>query len=285
VGAGAISVQFGAALATKLFSKVGPAGAVTLRVGIAAVVLLAASAVVGRRPGRTRLRGRSRSDVAIVAAFGVVLAAMNLCFYEAIDRIPLGVAVTLEFWGPMALALAGSRTWVHALCALAAGCGVALLATDTGSNLDPVGVAMALVAGGFWIAYILLGREMSHRFDTLSGLGAALSIGGLLLLPIGASVAGAKLFEPEVLALGAVVALMSSAIPYSLELMALRRVSARAFGVLMSLDPAVAAMAGWIVLDQHLLGREWVALGLVVFANVGNALVSPGEVEITAPAP
>jgi inner membrane transporter RhtA len=284
VGAGAVSVQFGAALATKLFVKVGPAGAVTLRVAIAAVVLMAGLAVVrGRRP-RARRIARSREDIAVVVALGVVLAAMNLSFYEAIDRIPLGVAVTLEFWGPMALALVGSRTWGHALCAVGAGCGVVLLATGIGATLDPVGVGMALLAGAFWIGYILLGRQTSRRFDTLTGLGWAMAVGGLLLLPVGVAAAGSSLFMPDVLALGTVVALMSSVIPYSLEIVALRRVSARAFGVLMSLDPAVAALAGWMVLGQHLFVREWVALGLVVSANAGNALLSPSEGEITASA-
>ena len=275
VAAGAISVQFGAALATKLFSKVGPAGAVTLRLAIAAVVLLAAAVLTRRRhQGDLRLNPSS-SDVAVVIAFGVVLAAMNLSFYEAIDRIPLGVAVTLEFWGPMALALVGSRTWGHAVWALAAGGGVALLATDTGAALDPVGVAMALLAGALWIAYILLGSQTGRRFDTLTGLGSAMSVGALVMLPIGIRVAGSTLLRGDVLALGAVVALLSSAIPYSLEIIALRRVSPRGFGVLLSLDPAVAALAGWLVLGEHLIRREWLALGLVVLANLGNALASP----------
>jgi inner membrane transporter RhtA len=275
VGVGAISVQFGAALATRLFTKVGPAGAVTLRLAIAAVVLLGGAAFARRRRPGKHSSARSSSDIVVVIAFGVVLAAMNLSFYEAIDRIPLGVAVTLEFWGPMALALVGSRTWGHALWALTAGAGVALLATDTGAALDPVGVAMALLAGAFWIAYILLGTQTGRRFDTLTGLGSAMSVGALLVLPIGIRIAGSSLIRPDVLALGTVVAVLSSAIPYSLEITALRRVSPRAFGVLMSLDPAVAALAGWLVLGEHLIGREWMALGLVVLANLGNALTSP----------
>jgi inner membrane transporter RhtA len=283
--AGAVSVQFGAALATKLFAKVGPAGAVTLRVFLAAILLMAGALATRRRRPAPYSGHWNRSDATVVIALGLVLAAMNLCFYEAIDRIPLGVAVTLEFWGPMALALVGSRTWMHAMWALAAGAGVALLATDAGSSLDPVGVGMALLAGMFWVAYILLGKETGRRFDTLAGLGVAMSAGGLVLLPIGIHAAGSTLLRPDVVLAGTVVALMSSAVPYSLEIAAMRRLSARAFGVLMSLDPAVAALAGWLVLGQHLVTREWIALGLVVLANAGNSLTDPAEVEVTAQSP
>ena len=283
VGVGALSVQLGAALATKLFSRVGPSGAVTLRLTIAAVVLVGASSLVRRHNSAPSGWPRGRRDVAVIVAFGVVLGAMNLAFYEAIARIPLGVAVTLEFWGPLAVALTGSRTWLHALWAALAGAGVALLAAGTGSGLDVTGVAMALLAGLFWIGYILLGRETGRRFDTLTGLGAAMSVAAVLVLPVGLVSAGTGLVRPEVLALGCVVALLSSAIPYSLELVALKRVSPRSFGVLLSLDPGVAALAGLVVLGQHLDAREWLALSLVVGANIGNSLASPRGVVATTP--
>ena len=273
VGAGAVSVQFGAALATRLFHRVGPGGAVTLRLVLAAVVLLAVAVGRGGRPARAP-RTRSRSDWAVVVAFGLVLAAMNLSFYEAIARIPLGVAVTIEFTGPLALALVGSRRWADGLWAAAAGAGVALLASGAGRRLDPAGVALALVAGACWVAYILLSKQTGRRFEALDGLAWAMAVGGLAVLPYGLVAGGGRLAEPAVLGLGLTVAVMSSVIPYSLELLALRRITSRAFGVMMSLDPALATAAGFLVLGQHLDLREWVALGLVVTANLGNSLAS-----------
>ena len=271
VGAGAVSVQFGAALATKLFTRVGPAGAVTLRLVLAAAILVASMA-----PGRGRRRDRADthrpSDWIVVAAFGLILAAMNLSFYEAIDRIPLGVAVTIEFSGPLAVALAGSRRWADGLWAIAAGAGVVLLASGAGSGLDPVGIVLALVAGACWAGYILLSRETGRRFDSIHGLAWAMSVGGAAVLPFGLAVGGSGLARPEVLGLGFTVAVLSSVVPYSLELIALRRVTPRAFGVMMSLDPALATAAGFLVLGQQLSLREWLALALVVGANVGNSL-------------
>jgi inner membrane transporter RhtA len=287
VGVGAVSVQFGAALATKLFGRVGPAGAVSLRLVIAAVVLTGPALMAWRRAGRpgrpSPRRAITGADAGVAVAFGVVLAAMNLSFYEAIERIPLGVAVTVEFSGPLVLALAGSRRWAHGLWAVVAGVGVALLASGVGSTLDAAGLGFALLAGGFWIAYILLSKETGRRFDTLTGLTAAMWGGALVVLPAGLVRGGTSLVEPSVLALGAAVAVLSSAIPYSLELIALRRVTPRAFGVMLSLDPAVATVAGLIVLGQHLNGREWAALTMVVAANVGNSLTGRPSVVATTP--
>jgi inner membrane transporter RhtA len=279
VGMGALSVQFGAALATKLFSRVGPTGAVTLRLVGAAVVLgLLRIAWPGRlaRPGR-------RSDLGVAVAFGLVLAAMNLSFYESIDRIPLGVAVTLEFWGPLAVALAWSRRWLDGLWAAAAGAGVVLLASGGGHHLDPAGVALALLAGLFWIGYILLSRAAGRRFAGLDGLTLAMVFGAFAILPFGLASHPGRLVQGDVLLLGATVAVLSSALPYSLELVALRRVSPRAFGVMLSLDPAVAAAAGVVVLGQRLTLVEWVALALVVGANLGNSLMGRPEVVATTP--
>jgi inner membrane transporter RhtA len=208
----------------------------------------------------------------VAVAFGVVLAAMNVSFYEAIDRIPLGVAVTIEFCGPLALALIGSRRWADGLWAIAAGGGVALLATGAGRHLDPAGLALAVLAGLFWTGYILLSKETGRRFESLDGLVWAMSAGGLVLLPFGLLNGGATLLRPSVLGLGAIVAVLSSVIPYSLELLALRRVTSQAFGVMMSLDPALATAAGFVVLGQHLTVQEWAALALVVAANVGNVV-------------
>ncbi len=166
---------------------------------------------------------------------------------------------------------------------LAAGGGVALLATGAGHHLDPAGLALAMLAGTFWAAYILLNKETGRRFDSLNGLAWAMTAGGLALLPVGVLGAGAALFRPAVLGLGAVVAVLASVIPYSLELAALRRVTPRAFGVMMSLDPALATAAGFLVLGQQLTLQEWVALALVVGANVGNTLAGrPGAVALAS---
>ena len=269
VAAGAVSVQFGAAFATRLFGQVGPAGAVMLRLVAAAVVLLALVRSVPR-PSLAVVA----SDRFVVVAFGLVLAAMNLSFYEAIARIPLGVAVTLEFSGPLLLALVASRRWLDGLWALAAGTGVVLLASGVGRHLDGVGVLFALLAGTFWVGYILLSRETGRRFETLDGLAWAMVVGALATAPTGLVAGGTRLGRPSVLALGVAVGIMSSVIPYTLELLALRRVSARAFGVMLSMDPALATAAGFAVLGQHLDLKEWIALGLVVGANTGNALGS-----------
>jgi inner membrane transporter RhtA len=281
VGAGAVSVQFGAAVATKLFDRVGPAGAVTLRLGFAALAL-ALVAVSTRGRTRRALGRMSAADLWVAITFGLTLAAMNLSFYEAIARIPLGVAVTVEFSGPLALALVGSRRWSDFVWALTAAAGVALLATGIKRGLDPAGLALALLAGVFWVGYILLSRETGRRFETLTGLSVAMLAGAVAILPVGLAAGGSRLFDPSVLALGAIVALLSSVVPYSLELIALRRVTPRAFGVMLSLDPAVATAAGLVVLGQHLTPREWVALGLVVVANLGNSVLGrPGAVATT----
>lgn len=274
VGAGAVAVQFGAAFATHLFNRVGPVGAVTLRLVIAALVLLALPRF--GRPASTP----TRNDIAIAVAFGLVLAGMNLSFYESIARIPLGPAVTVEFCGPLLVALLGSRRWSDGLWAAMAGIGVALLASGTGRDLDPGGVALAGLAGAFWVGYILLSKQTGRRFDAQRGLTIAMVTGALAVLPAGLVQGGGRLFSWYVLGLGAGVALLSSVIPYSLELLALRRVTPRAFGVMLSLDPAVAALAGLVVLGQRPGERELAAMALVVLANVGNSIA--GRPTVTA---
>jgi inner membrane transporter RhtA len=273
-------VQFGAAVATRLFDEVGPAGAVTLRLIIAAALLV----VVGR-PWK-QLTGAwwtRRGDLGVAMAFGLVLAGMNLCFYEAIARIPLGVAVTIEFSGPLALALFGSRRWLDLVWGALAGTGVALFTSGDGGHLDPVGIVFALLAGAGWIGYILLSKQTGRRFDTRTGLGIAMITGAAAVVPVGLAAGGAALFHPRVLVLGSVVALLSSVLPYSLELIALRQVTPRAFGVLLSMDPAVAALVGLALLGQHLATREVVALVLVSGANLGNALAGRPGVAVTTP--
>jgi inner membrane transporter RhtA len=255
------SVQFGSALAATLFAKVGPGGAVLLRLAFGTAVLLAVT--------RPRVAGRSRHELALAAAFGCVLAAMNLSFYEALHRIPLGIAVTLEFVGPLAVAVGGSRrpldlAWV----ALAAG-GIVALSHGGTHGLSGLGVALALTAGCFWAAYIQLNARLGRAFEGASGLTLALCVGTLLALPVGIGDGGGHLLEPRSLALGASVGMLSSAIPYSFEIEALRRIATAVFGVLMSLEPAMAALAGLIVLGQGLAARELLGIGLVVVASVG----------------
>jgi inner membrane transporter RhtA len=280
VGIGALSVQFGAALATKLFHHVGPAGAATVRLAFAAIVLAVISVLT--RDARKVARPRRR-DLAVAVSFGLVLAAMNLCFYEALARIPLGVAVTVEFSGPLLLALIASRRWADGIWALLAGLGVVLLGSGIGHGLDAVGLGLALLAGGFWVGYILLAKQTGQRFDALSGLAVAMAAGAVVMLPVGAVAGGGQLFTPYVLAVGLTVAVLSSVVPYSVELIALRRVTPRAFGVMLSLDPAVATAAGLLLLSQHLTAREWMALALVVAANLGNSLVGRPATEIQEP--
>ena len=258
---GAVSLQFGAAFAALLFGRVGALGAVTLRTVVAAVVLLL---VV-----RPRLGGHSRTDYAVVVMFGLVLATMNALFYQALVRLPIGVAVTLEFLGPLGLALVTSRRFRDLLWVGCAGAGILLLGGGAPDGLDWVGVAFALGAGVCWACYILLSAQTGKRFQKADGLAIAMVVGGLAILPFGFLTAGTALLHPLVLGVGALVALMSSVIPYTLELLALRRISPGTFGILMSLDPAIAAVVGAAVLEQLLGVWQCVAIGLVVVASVG----------------
>jgi inner membrane transporter RhtA len=262
------SVQFGAALAKTLFDDLGPGGTVFVRVVFAAVVLVAL--------WRPRVADRSRRDLTLVGAFGVSLAAMNLSFYEALDRIPLGVAVTFEFVGPLSVAVIGSRHALDLLWALLAAAGILLL-SDFGDfgGLDATGVGLALLAGGFWAAYIVLSARIGRLFPGGGGLALAMVAAAVLLIPAGIADGGDALLQPDLLAIGAAVAMLSSAIPYSLELESLRRLPEAVFGVLMSLEPAVAALAGFIVLGQDLRARELVAILLVVTASAGAARGAP----------
>lgn len=271
VGVGAVSIQLGAATAAHLFARVGPAGAVTLRLVLASCALVV---VIRPRPsGLRHLRGRW-GDMVVAAGLGLVLASMNLAFYEAISRIPLGVAVTVEFAGPLAVTIGASRRRSDLLWALLAGCGVFLLAGGSlfgRYRLDLLGVGLALVAGGCWAGYIILSAQTARRFSGSSGLALAMVVAAVAILPLGISAAGARLLDPGTLGLGAVVAILSSVLPYSLDMVALRRISPRAFGILLSMDPGVAALAGFAVLGQSLSATEATALVLVVAANAGSS--------------
>lgn len=266
------SVQLGAAVAKGLFEEVGPGGTVFLRVGFAAAFLLLL--------WRPKVRGYPPSACRLAVSFGAVLAAMNLAFYSALDRIPLGVAVTLEFVGPLGVAVAGSRRMLDLLWVAMAAAGILLLAplgAFGGAGLDPAGVGLALLAGCFWAAYILLGGWTGRAFPGSTGLIIAMCAGAALTAPVGLASAGAGLLEAQVLLAGAAVALLSSAVPYSLELEALRRLPARVFGVLMSLEPAVAALVGFVVLGERLGWRALLAVLLVTAAAVGASRSSAAQ--------
>ncbi|RDG35719.1 EamA family transporter [Streptomyces corynorhini] len=260
VVASGLSVQFGAAVAVLLMPRAGALGVVSLRLGLAAVVMLAFC--------RPKVRGYSRADWGTVIAFGTAMAAMNSFFYQAVDRIPLGTTVTLEVLGPLALSVIVSRRLVNLLWAALALGGLALLGGGF-DRLDPVGVAYALAAGGMMAAYIMFNARTGRRFPQVDGLALALGVGALLTLPLGIVESGAKLMVPSTLVLGFAVALMSSVLPYTLELLALRRLPAPTFAVLMSLEPAIAATAGFLVLHQALSATDALAIALVIAASIG----------------
>lgn len=263
----ASSVQFGAALAVKLFAHLGPAGASALRVGLGAVVLMAVW-----RPG---VRGVPRADLRLATLLGLTLGGMNLAFYEALDRIPLGVAVTIEFAGPLGVAIALSRRRLDLLWAALAAGGIVLLANPGGAAINITGLVLTLFAAGCWAAYILLAERAGRRFRGGDGLALAMVVASLIPLGPGIAEAGLDLLRPEFLAVGAAVALLSSVIPYSLEMEALRRIPRNVFGVLMSLEPGLAAVAGFLVLGQGLALREIVAIALVIAASVGATRARP----------
>ena len=255
------SVQSGAAIATRLFPDAGPGGTVLLRLAISALILLCFA--------RPQLRARTRADIGWGIAYGVALGAMNATFYEALSRIPLGVAVTFEFVGPLAVAVLGSRRLLDLLWVALAALGVVLLTTGGNGGLDGLGVFLAFVAGGCWAAYILLAQRVGRVFPGASGLTFALVVATLVVAPFGIITAGSRVTQASVVGRGAAVAVLSSAVPYSLELFALRRMRASVFGVLMSLEPAMAALSGLLFLGQHLRVREWLAIVCVMVASIG----------------
>ncbi|QES52413.1 EamA family transporter [Streptomyces venezuelae] len=263
-----VSVQFGAALAVMIMPRAGAAGVVALRLAAAALVLLIIC--------RPKVRGYARSDWGTVLAFGIAMAGMNGLFYQAIERIPLGVAVTLEVLGPLALSVIVSRRLVNFLWAALALAGVVLL-SGHGSDgagfgfggLDPAGAAFAIGAGAMWAAYIVFSARTGRRFPQADGLALAMAVAAVLSLPLGIAEAGSALLVPSTLALGLGVAVLSSVLPYTLELLALRRMPAPTFAILMSLEPAIAATAGFLVLHQALGVTDAVAIALVIAASMG----------------
>jgi inner membrane transporter RhtA len=258
--AGIASVQFGAAVAKHLFDQIEPTAMVWLRLATSSLVLLALA--------RPRVRGRARADWVTVLAFGVILGTMNWAIYQAFARIPLGLAVTFEFAGPLVLAVLMSRRARDLMWVALAALGVGLLGFEK-TALDLAGIAFALLAGAAWAAYILLSAQTGRRWPGLDGLAMASVVATVLLAPLAIPEGGADLTDPTILLLGAAVGLLSSVIPYSAELMALRRIRPGVFSILMSLEPAAAALAGMLVLQEFLSAVQWVAVAAVMVASVG----------------
>lgn len=259
-----LSVQVGAGLAKNLFTQLSPTAVVFLRIATGALMLCAIA--------RPRFRGLTRRDLLVGFAFGATLALMNLSFYEALARLPMGIAVSIEFIGPLGVAVVASHRRRDLAWVVLAGTGIALLAPwgeAAGSRISWVGIGFAALAGLFWAGYIVAASAAGQRFPGSTGLSFAMLVSLLITAPVGISLGGADLLNPTLLLLGAGVGLLSSAIPYALELEALRRMPKRVFGILLSLDPAAAALVGLFVLGEVLNVREWAAIGCVVIATIG----------------
>ena len=257
---GIVSVQVGAAIAKDLFDLVPPTAMVWLRLVTSALVLVAIA--------RPRLRGRSATDWRVALGFGVSLLTMNWAIYQSFARIPLGIAVTIEFLGPLAVAVLGPRRPRDLVWVGLAAAGVAVLGIAPG-DLTLAGVLYALLAGAAWAAYILLSASTGRRWPGISGLAVASVVGAVVLAPPVLLESGPDLLDPGILAIGIAVGLLSSVIPYSFELRALRRIPPRVFGVLMSLEPAAAALAAMVLLSEFLTVLQWMAVACVVAASVG----------------
>ena len=270
---GILSVQFGAGVAKTLFDDVSPTAIVWLRLVTSAVVLVAIA--------RPRLRGRARVDWQVVLAFGLALGLMNWAFYQALARIPLGLAVTNEFNGPLSLAVLGSRRPRDLVWVALAGVGVLLLGVQPG-DLNWAGVGFALLAAATWAAYILLSAQTGRRWQGVDGLALASVVAALLLTPVTLGRYADQLDDARVLVLGALVGLLSSVIPYTCELVALRSLRPAVFSILMSLEPAAAALAGFVVVGEVLEPLQLVAIACVVVASVG---ATRSGATISEPAP
>ncbi|RZK52497.1 MAG: DMT family transporter [Hymenobacter sp.] len=265
-----LSVQAGAAIAKGLFPVVGAAGTASLRIGLAAIILL-----VAVRPRLGQLRA---AQWRAVVPYGVALGAMNCLFYCALARIPLGLGVTLEFVGPLLVALAGSRRALDVAWAVLAGVGIALIAPWHGQGIDPVGMLFALAAGGCWAVYIVLGGRVAQVLPGNTAVAVGMLFATLAVLPVGLASGQLHHLTPGLLAAGAALALLSSALPFTLEMQALKHLPTRTFSILMSIEPAAAALCGWFFLHERLTTSQWLAVGLVVIASAGSTLTARSAV-------
>lgn len=262
-----VSVQAGAALAKGLFPLLGAATTTSLRIGLSALVLLV---VV-----RPRLGQLQPAQWRAVVPYGLALGLMNLLFYSALARVPLGLAVTVEFIGPLGLALAGARRWVDVVWAGLAGAGICLIAPWNPHGVDLLGLGLALAAGGCWAAYIVLSRRTAAVLPGQQGVAIGMLVALLPVLPLGVASGGLPLVTPHLLLLGALLALFSSVLPFSLELHALKTLPTRTFSILMSLEPVAAALSGWGLLHEQLTSGQWLAVACIVAASVGATQTAP----------
>lgn len=264
-----ISVQAGAAIAKGLFPAIGPASTASLRIGLSAVILFVAN--------RPKLGKLTKVQWKAVAFYGLVLGAMNLIFYMAIKRIPLALGVTLEFIGPLLLAVLNSKKAMDYLWVLLAAIGIALIAPWSEKGLDLIGVLLALLAGGLWATYIVLGGKISKVMKGGDAVSVGMIFATLLVVPFGIGSGGFGNLTPSLLLMGAALALLSSAIPFTLEMSALSQMPARTFSILMSLEPAVAALCGIVFLNEHLSLVEYCSVALVIIASAGATITSKRE--------
>lgn len=263
-----LSIQLGASLAKTIFPVLGPMGVTTLRIGFAALIL-----VLIARPWK---RAYSKDELQKVAIYGVALGVMNLFFYLALQRIPLGIAVALEFTGPLSVALWTSRKKLDFLWAFLAAAGIyfVLPMSSATAALDPVGVLYALAAGACWGMYIICGQKLSHSLPSKIAASMGMLVAALVSLPFGIFSTGTALLEFEHWPIAFAVAILSSALPYSLEMVALKALPAKTFGILMSLEPALAALSGFLFLKEYLGVAQMLAIGCIIIASLGSAFSS-----------
>ena len=273
------SIQSGASLATSLFPMIGAAGATSIRLIIASILLLAIL-----RPWRKTVTAKAWRSIVV---YGVALGVMNLLFYQALKTVPLGIAVALEFTGPLAVALLSSRRWQDLGWVVLAITGLILLLVmgeDTAAPIDPIGAAFALGAGVCWALYILFGQRAGAGNGTQSAA-LGITIAAFVVAPFGLMEAGSSLFSLEILPLAVAVAVLSTALPYTLEMSAMPRLPTHTFGTLMSLEPAIAAVSGLLFLGQSLGILQWLAIGLVIAASVGTTLTGRSKEVFDGPVP
>jgi inner membrane transporter RhtA len=268
-----VSFQAGASIAKSMFPLVGPIGMVTIRIVVGTAIL-----AITMRPWRVRIAPTSRTALVV---YGISLGVMNLCFYVALSRIPLGIAVALEFSGPLAVAVLTSRRALDLCWAALAAAGMLLILpiAHRSGGIDAVGVLYALAAGTCWAIYILAGRKAGADHGARSvALGTVIST--LVVAPIGIATAGSALLSRAVVLPGLAVGILSTALPYTLEMMALTRIPARTYGILMSVEPAVAALIALMYLHERLSGVQWIAIALVVGASAGTTVTVQQKVPI-----
>lgn len=270
-----VSIQFGASVAKGLFPLVGAYGATALRLSIAAIILL-----IVWRPWRTRLSKKSYQSIAI---YGASLGLMNLLFYISLERIPLGIAVALEFTGPLAVSLIHSKKRSDFLWALLAAIGIYLILpiVQTETSVDPLGVMFALGAGACWALYILFGQKAGGEEHAGMVTSLGMMVAALIVLPFSLTFNSKSIFVPEAMPMAFMVAILSSALPYSLEMIALKRIPAKTFGILMSLEPAIAAMMGLLYLGEVLTTKQTIAIFCIITASLGGALSVKTEIQPT----